>query len=310
MLNRKLNPISSLHLFGYEKNFDDFISLIDLNKFPKVSLFSGKKGSGKFTLAFHLLAYIFDKKGYDLSNRIIDNKSVFYNLLIKNIFSNIIILSVERNNIKIDDIRKLKAVLFQSSIDNNPRYIILDDVELYNINSLNALLKIIEEPTHNNHFILINSQEKEIPQTIRSRCIETKFFIFNDGKNKIIKSLLNKYDIETIFDYTNMSITPGNFLHFNQALIDNDIDINNSYDNNIMKLLSLHKKTKNMVFIKLSIFLTDQYFYDMSKKHNKKTDYFNNLRITIIKSINDFVTYNLNINLVINSINEQLNYER
>jgi DNA polymerase-3 subunit delta' len=221
-----------------------------------------------------------------------------------------IILSVERNNIKIDDIRKLKAVLFQSSIDNNPRYIILDDVELYNINSLNALLKIIEEPTHNNHFILINSQEKEIPQTIRSRCIETKFFIFNDGKNKIIKSLLNKYDIETIFDYTNMSITPGNFLHFNQALIDNDIDINNSYDNNIMKLLSLHKKTKNMVFIKLSIFLTDQYFYDMSKKHNKKTDYFNNLRITIIKSINDFVTYNLNINLVINSINEQLNYER
>ena len=43
MLNRELNPISSLHLFGYEKNFHNFVSLIDLNKFPKVSLFSGKK---------------------------------------------------------------------------------------------------------------------------------------------------------------------------------------------------------------------------------------------------------------------------
>ena len=29
---------------------------------------------------------------------------------------------------------------------DNKRFIILDDVELFNINSINALLKVIEEP--------------------------------------------------------------------------------------------------------------------------------------------------------------------
>ena len=35
---------------------------------------------------------------------------------------------------------------------NKPRFIIFDDVELFNNNSLNALLKIIEEPSKNNFF--------------------------------------------------------------------------------------------------------------------------------------------------------------
>ena len=61
--------------------------------------------------------------------------------------------------LKIDDIRNLKTRIYQSTIDNKERFIILDDVEQFNQNSLNALLKIIEEPTNKNYF-LINNKSK------------------------------------------------------------------------------------------------------------------------------------------------------
>ena len=62
-------------------------------------------------------------------------------------------------SIKVDDIRNLKSKILQSSIIDKDRFIILDDVELFNINSLNALLKIIEEPNKKNYFILINNKQ-------------------------------------------------------------------------------------------------------------------------------------------------------
>ena len=37
---------------------------------------------------------------------------------------------------------------------NKDRFIVLDDIELFNQNSLNALLKIIEEPSNSNFFLL------------------------------------------------------------------------------------------------------------------------------------------------------------
>ena len=51
------------------------------------------------------------------------------------------------------------------------RFIIFDDIEKININSINSLLKIIEEPTIKNYFILINNKSKPLLETIRSRCI-------------------------------------------------------------------------------------------------------------------------------------------
>ena len=38
---------------------------------------------------------------------------------------------------------------------DSDRFIVLDDIELFNVNSLNALLKIIEEPSKKNYFILL-----------------------------------------------------------------------------------------------------------------------------------------------------------
>ena len=53
-------------LYGLKKHFLNLTQLFETNKLPKVLMFTGKKGQGKFTLTHHLIAFIFDKNNYDL----------------------------------------------------------------------------------------------------------------------------------------------------------------------------------------------------------------------------------------------------
>ena len=147
------NPKNSVNLYGLQKNFLFLSSLYSNKRLPKVLMLSGAKGSGKSTLINHFLFSIFDEKNYDNKKFNLLSDSIFYNQFIGNIFQNIIYLKgSEFKGIKIDDIRNLKSKILQTTIIKKDRFIILDDIELFNINSLNTLLKIIEEPSKNNYF--------------------------------------------------------------------------------------------------------------------------------------------------------------
>ena len=63
--------------------FDDLLKLYKSNKFPKVILLSGNKGSGKFTLINHFLNYIFSTDTYNLKEKIIDKNSDIISKTIK-----------------------------------------------------------------------------------------------------------------------------------------------------------------------------------------------------------------------------------
>ena len=102
---------------------------------------------------------------------------------------------------------------------NKDRFIILDDIELFNKNSLNALLKVIEEPNKRNYFFLINSKTKPILDTIKSRSLEVKIILNENERIKIIKELIKFHNIEVILDPESSKLTPGNFLKFNYILM-------------------------------------------------------------------------------------------
>ena len=138
-------------------------------------MFSGNKGSGKATLINHFLYSIFDIENYNLENLNISGNSIFLKQFQNNIFSNIIYISgADFKSMKIEDIRNLKKIILQSTISNKDRFIIFDDIELFNHNSLNALLKTIEEPSKKNYFFLINNKSKPLLETIKSRAIRNK----------------------------------------------------------------------------------------------------------------------------------------
>ena len=72
----------------------------------------------------------------------------------------------------------------KSTFNNKARFILIDNIENLNKNSVNALLKIIEEPNENIFFILINNNEKNILPTLKSRCLTFKInFTFNESIN-------------------------------------------------------------------------------------------------------------------------------
>ena len=143
-INKKnLSQYSSLKLFGLNDYFYDFINVYKLKKMPKVILLTGEKGIGKFTLSFHLINYILSigkAFKYDLENFEINNKNNFYNLIMSNICENFIYISNENTKkTSIEDIRNIKKNFNTTSFNNLPRFTILDDVDLLNINAANSL---------------------------------------------------------------------------------------------------------------------------------------------------------------------------
>ena len=173
------------NLFNKLYVFDDYYSklnlLLEKDQFPKCLLLSGKKGCGKFTFIQHLLANFFDTKNYDIKKKIISENNILYNLKNNN-YENVLYFC-GLDNIKIDQIRDLRDQLQKSTLNNKKRFIIFDDIELFNLNCLNALLKSIEEPNIFNNFILINNKKLPIIETIKSRSIEIKFFLNRDQNN-------------------------------------------------------------------------------------------------------------------------------
>ena len=306
-INEYNDPKNSLVLFELGNKLDFLIKLYNSNKLPKVLMISGKKGVGKFTLINHFLSYIYDKDNYDLKNRSINNKTQFYNKYLNNVFSNIIYLSGNNfKNIKIEDIRDLKSEILKTTIYKKERFIILDDIELFNINSLNALLKIIEEPLKDNYFILINSKTKPLLETIYSRCLEIKLLLTNEMRIKIIESLIKKNNLEVFIDYSSSNISPGNFLSFNKIFEENKINNSESFKENLEKLLNLYKKNKNINLINVILFLTDNYFYNLQEKKIHNIEKIIENKSFVVNNINKFITYNINQNSVINAINNKL----
>ena len=304
------NSKNSLKLFGLFDNFNFLKNLYFKDKLPKVLMLSGKKGSGKSTLVNHLMYYIFDKDNYNLESNELKFNSKFYNQFKDNIYANIVYLSGEDfKNVKIEDIRDLKKKIFQTTISDNPRFIIFDDVELFNNNSLNALLKIIEDPTKNNYFILINNKSKPIIETIKSRCLDIKIILNESKRTTIIESLIKKFKINLLFDPEFYPLSPGHFIKFNYLFNENKISLDNDFIKNLGILLNLYKKNKEVIFIDMILFLSNSYLNKLKNKNSFKNDKIIEYKSFVFENINKFFRYNLNQNALLNTISNKISDE-
>ena len=213
-----LKPFNQTKLFGLDKYINELIRLENLDKLPNIILLSGQKGLGKSTLAYHFINYVLSKNedyNYDQNRFIINPENRSFKTILNKSNTNLTSIDIndDKKFIDIAQIRELISNLKKSSLNDKPRFVLIDNIEFLNINSVNSLLKVIEEPSHNVYFILINNN-KRIIHTLLSRCINFKISLSHEESLEIAQSLIGTNLDELINkDLVNYYFTPGNIFH-------------------------------------------------------------------------------------------------
>ena len=284
-----LSPYNQTKLYELDVKFNHLVNLHIQKKLPTKILLSGPKGIGKCTLAYHLINFILSENevfSYDLKSLCINKENKSFKLIQNGSSPNftLVDIDVEKKNINILQIRNLINNLNKSSFNSKPRFILIDNIEFLNINATNALLKILEEPNKNIFFILIHNNKK-IPTTLLSRCIDFKISMSNDQATNVSNKLLDG-NIHDIFnqDLLNYYSTPGKIYNLVKFSIKNEINLKETNLKEFLLLLinnMYYKKNslyKNILFDFIEIYLIknisllyfDHFSYFLKRIENTK----------------------------------------
>ena len=292
----KLSPINQIELYGFEDYFFEFIRLIEENRLPNKILLSGQKGLGKATFSYHLINYVLSSNEefkYDNKNLVIHPENHSFKTVVNKSNPNFILIDVEKDkkSIDIDQIRKLILNLNKSSFNNKPKFVLIDNIDLLNIFTVNALLKVMEEPLRNVYFILINNEKKKF-STLFSRCINFRIYLTNKEIFQITKRLFKKdpYDIINR-DLINYYFSPGSLYNFFSFGLENGYNLKDLTLKELLSILINKKYYKDNHEIKILILELIEFYFvkNLSSLKNHGFDKYN----YFIKRLFNINKYNL-----------------
>ena len=276
MIDAKQNT----NLIGHDLLFNDLVKLDSNNKLPSKILISGKKGIGKSTLAFHFVNYLFSKyesNHYDLKNKKINPENKSYKLVKSDTHPNLFTIKQkkEKRTIEISQIREMISFINKSSFNNLPKIVIIDGSEDLNINSVNALLKVMEEPSNNISFLLIHNSDSRIAETLKSRCINFKLKLDNSFTEVIVNNyfkanLLNELSSQL----KHYSFTPGYYIDFFEFCNENKINYELINLFSFINIIIDNKIYKNCKFIDNNFQTIVQLFFYNCLKSKKELNYY------------------------------------
>jgi len=290
--------IFSKELSTFKKEIN-FISNLYINrKLPQTILFTGEKGIGKLNVAYHLINFILSKdedNEYCITTNKINSNNKTYNLLLKNIHPNLFLISLKdkKKNIDIEQIKNMKNFLNITSFNNKPKIVLIDGSEYLNLSSSNSLLKSLEENLNNVFFILVHDIKKKLLTTIKSRCIQFKFFLNNEDREKRINEILNNQFNDLSSDFKNKYISPLFFKSLLEYCNKNNLQINDiNLDNLLSDILKKKDYKKNEFVLKNFFLLVQLFLYKKIRNEQNNNKYFYLLKY-FTQRFDDVTKFNL-----------------
>ncbi len=209
-LDGAFHPVATPLFFGHRGPIDSLSQSLNSGRFHHGWIFSGPRGVGKATLAYHLARVLLEKNSFDgtaflerdgafdllgLSEQIRSQKTGRLVSQFAHPDMRILRRSFDPKTkkffsaIRIDEMRALRDMLHTTPSMGGWRVVLIDAAEDMNEASSNACLKILEEPPARTVFILITKSLGQIPITIRSRCRGVKFhgLGFEDFKSALLQ---------------------------------------------------------------------------------------------------------------------------
>ena len=305
-----IEPSNNSTLIGYNKVFLNLKNLYDKNLLPNKIIFSGNAGIGKSTFAYHLSNYIFstnEANNYDFKENIIMIKNRSFNLVSNKAHPNFFLISNDddKKNIQISKIREMINFTNKSSFNGDNKIVLIDNVEFLNINSINALLKVIEEPNEKIFFFLIHNSKKKILDTLNSRCIKFNFYLNLENKIKIINKISNpNFYNDLNNDFKNNYNSPGDIILLYNFLSNNNIDFKISIDD-LLKLIVEKKLYKKDLFVKDKLSFFIELYFKKKLISFKSKDKIYNLYKYFLSKIQDCNNYNLDIENILIEFNRK-----
>ena len=290
--------IFSKELSTFKKEIN-FISNLYVNrKLPQTILFTGEKGIGKLNFAYHLINFILSKdedNEYCITTNKINSNNKTYNLLLKNIHPSLFLISLKdkKKNIDIEQIKNMKNFLNITSFNNKPKIVLIDGSEYLNLSSSNSLLKSLEENLNNVFFILVHDIKKKLLTTIKSRCIQFKFFLNNEDREKRINEILNNQFNDLSSDFKNKYISPLFFKSLLEYCNKNNLQINDiNLDNLLSDILKKKDYKKNEFVLKNFFLLVQLFLYKKIRNEQNNNKYFYLLKY-FTQRFDDVTKFNL-----------------
>lgn len=191
-------------VIGHEKIKKEMIKRKKENNFPQAMMFQGATGTGKTTVGFIISTMINCKNpvdGYEPCGECESCKSV------KNETFGRSIHFFDCSSMGKDDVLKLESVANNSSLFNNEKTILIleEAQQLASAGARGALLKLLEKPRKNVHFILLTMDEKKFDKAIKDRCQVYKF-------RKIPENLIGDYIFSLLEEIDPNEEIPDSFI--------------------------------------------------------------------------------------------------
>ena len=294
-------PRNQLRLYGYKYYFNSFVKLYQKKKLPNVILLSGPQGLGKATFAYHFINYLLshtEQNKYSVDNFTINDDNKTYKNICNFTHPNFSLLDTTATgeNIKIENVRNILKFLNNSTLSTNIKIVLIDNAESLNAHSSNALLKALEEVHNETFFFIIHDNSFKILNTIKSRCIEFKFFFTLLEKKSILESIIKlyKYDINIKnIDDSLFFDTPGNILKYLLILNDGNIDFSKDKLSCILFLIDKYKQRNDPQILTLFSVLIELFYNELSIKNSSNLNLYSANKFKILNQIYDAKKFNL-----------------